>query len=140
MVKQFAKDFVQGFIFVGVLAALIMLLLVGLSHCATTHTSHNSLGTIAYTENPYNYIVASAKDGKVIAEGKATSLRLQPMYTYQLFDTSLLLCNDVSEKLNGITQPMVLTYERQTHRVVEGVACHELIGVNEIKPKKLGEY
>lgn len=105
-----------------------------------THTSHNSLGTTSFSENPYNYIVATAKDGEVIAEGKATSLRLQPLYTYQLFDVQLLLCGDVSDRLSGTSQPMVLTYERRARRVVKGVACHELIGINEIKPKKtLGE-
>jgi hypothetical protein len=139
LVKQIAKDFAQGFVLGGFGAVIVLLILSGLGHCATTHTSHNSLGTIAYQENPYNYIVASAKDAKVVAEGKATSLRLQPMYTYALYDEQLLLCGDESDRLNGTSQPMVLTYERRAHRVVEGIACHELIGVNELKPKKLGE-
>lgn len=98
----------------------------------------NSLGAISYESNPYNYVAGTIVEGEVLEDGKATVLRIQPAYTYELYDESLFLCGDQSDKLDGKNPLMILTYEKLAHRIVDGVACHNLVGVNEIKTDKYG--
>jgi hypothetical protein len=99
----------------------------------------NSIGAVPYQENPYMYTAGAVVSGKVLDNDSATILRIQPAYTYALYDESLVLCGDQSDRLNGKSDFMVLTYERISHRLVDGIGCHNLVGVNEIKTKRLGE-
>ena len=68
---------------------------------------------------------------------RATNLRIQPSYTDLLNDVELLLCGDWAEQLQPLMgRPLVITYEREAHQMIQGIACHELVSVDEVKEKR----
>jgi hypothetical protein len=58
---------------------------------------------------------------------------LQPTGTYQLFTEDVLLCKQPVEMFIGKKNPMVITYETRAHKTVQGIGCHELKRVDELK-------
>jgi hypothetical protein len=115
---------------------LLMLLYTGISEAAISKHS-NSLGTISYESNPYQYTVGSVITGFDIDDGKGLVLRIQPLATYNLFTEDLLLCGNPLDMLVDKHNPLVLTYEARAHRTVRGVGCHELVRADELKEKKI---
>jgi hypothetical protein len=103
---------------------------------ATTTSKRNSLGVVTYTVNPYLYEAGAIVDFAVIGQNEALSMRVKPLATYILFDENLLFCGVPVEKFDGHDNPMVLVYERQSHRLVNGIACHELIMVRGMEGDK----
>lgn len=95
----------------------------------------NSLGAVISYDNPLTY-----KEGSVSAatyvKDNALVVRIQPRGTFSLFTEDILLCPGAADKLSTKHNPLVLVYETQAHRVVEGVGCHELKFVDEIKTEK----
>lgn len=127
-----------------VILAVIALLLIFIMlavlqpHASTTSSSKNSLGALSYLENPYIYLAGSLSptaDSVKNIDGNL-NLRIKPLGTYLLFDESILFCGLPIEKFEGVSEPFVLTYERRAHRIVQGVACHELRSVNHYVEKK----
>lgn len=122
-----------------VLTLLVLLILVsGFSlkaNAATTASvKHNATGFLPYTGNPMSY-----KEGNVIAAAvldKGLVLRIQPRGTYSLFTEDILFCSASVEKLIGKENPVVLTYETVAHTMVEGIGCHTLVSVDEVKTTK----
>jgi hypothetical protein len=117
--------------------ALIVLTLVALGHCATT-SRKNSLGTVSYDANPYMYLAGSlapTADSVTNIDGNL-NLRIKPLGTYMLFDESVLICGLPIDKFTGMAEPFVLTYERQAHRTVQGIGCHDLLRVDHVVIKK----
>lgn len=107
------------------------------AHCATTSSiKHgNSLGATISQDNPNTYregaVLAVAYVGSQGHEGLV--VRIQPRGTYALFTEDLLICGAPIEKFEGKTNPMVLVYETVAHSSVEGVGCHQLKIVDEVK-------
>jgi hypothetical protein len=132
------RDNAEGIAFaVFIVLTLLLLLIATPSHGVISKPHSNSLGTPMYTENPLMY-----KAGSFVTNSNAVSvidgnlnLRIRPMGTYMLFDESVLLCGMPTDKFDGVVEPFVLTYERRAHRTVRGIACHELVRVDSIKPK-----
>ena len=63
------------------------------------------------------------------------NLRVRPVGTYMLYDEAVLFCGMPIDKFEGITEPFLLTYERVSHHSVQGIGCHVLVNVSEIKRK-----
>jgi hypothetical protein len=135
--KRFA---VQALLMVvgGVLMLLgTVLILAGLAHSTTTVT--NSLGAIISDIDPNVALVGTVMSGEVIedADGReATNVRIHPKYMYALFDEAILFCGYEGERLteNGamLAGPHTFTYRRAASRLIQGVPCHELVGVDKV--------
>lgn len=93
----------------------------------------NSLGVVMYEDNPLTYKAGTVVDGAVVGNREATSIRIQPTGTYSLFSESILFCGTPAAMFENKQSPLVLIYETQAHRKVEGIACHDLVMVGELK-------
>jgi hypothetical protein len=116
----------------------ILLFLANSAHCSTTKPQTNSLGVVQYSINPYIY-EAVQNIAEVTEIDGNMNLRVKPVGTYMLYDDIILLCGRPVEKFTGITEPFLMTYERQAHHMVRGVACHDLLRVDNIVPKEGGQ-
>jgi hypothetical protein len=121
----------NGFRYLGVILGMVTL-----GICATTSTAKHkdSLGVVMQQTNPNVYLSGTLLDGSVFdSDGREfTSLRVHPLKTFALYDEDLLLCGNKAEDFQGKTSPVLITYERVAHQTVQGVACHELMGVDEV--------
>lgn len=106
------------------------------AHAATTSKRGNALGVVVSDVDPNMTIVATLiagephydRDGRV-----GVNLRLHPKYTYGLFDTSIMFCGDIVGMFdNRQTQYQALTYRREASRLIDGIPCHELKGVDDV--------
>ena len=126
--KTAAKRILQAFAI-----PLIVLALIGLARCTTTSAHSKELGTTSYTENPFTYAV-----GKVYAVGyvdDSITLRVQPLATYGLFTEDILICDwkNAAGLFQGKRNPLILTYKVRASRSVQGIGCHELVRVDEMR-------
>jgi hypothetical protein len=114
-----------------------VLLLANAAHCqpVTTKPQTNSLGVVQYNDNPLMYEAVQSLAEVTEIDGNM-NLRVKPIGTYMLYDDIILLCGLPIEKFTGITEPFLMTYERRAHRMVRGVACHDLLRVDSIVPKE----
>jgi hypothetical protein len=132
------KQFAVGYL-IGVALVVVVLLLTSAAHCAVGKKQVNSLGSVAYTENPLMYqagFIAQGGDAITNVDGNL-NIRIKPLETYMLYDESVLFCGLPVDMFNGKTEPFLLTYERIAHRQVRGVGCHVLVDVSEIKQKRI---
>ena len=115
------------------LAALITLFVLAVSTFghATTTQHRNSLGVPMYTVNPYIYEAVIAVTNVSEINGNL-NLRVRPVGTYLLYDETVLLCGLPLDKFQGVSEPFLMTYERQSHETVRGVGCHELLRVDSL--------
>ena len=128
MKKVVALLIVLALTFMAITAALI-----ATGHASTTSGNRpNSLGISETYQNPYTYLLALPMDGQIL-EGRYTNIRLWPFGTPALYAFSILFCGDVTEKFEGKSGVLVLTYETRAHAMYKGVACQELLGVSEVK-------
>ena len=114
---------------IGILMVLALIFaFCTLGHAATSSTQRhpNSLGTVSYDTNPLIYIPGNVKQADWV-DGNL-NLRFLPLGTYALYDQQILLCAP-ADKFSGVTEPFMLVYERQSHKSVQGVGCHELRAV-----------
>ena len=120
----------------------LMVLLAVTGHCAITKQagSKNSIGYEPYYTNPYQYMYGSAVAGQVLKDAKGrlfTTMVFQPSHTFQLYTEEVLFCGNQAEQFNGEAgRPLVITYERVAHQKVDGIGCHQLESVDEVKDKE----
>ncbi len=126
------KNLVAYIIALALAFLVIAAVLIATGNASTTKARPNSLGIAQFFDNPYSYLFALPIEGKYV-DGNL-NVRFQPYATPDLFDESVLFCGDVSEKFDGKKGPLVLTYRTQAGRMVQGVGCHELLSVFEVKP------
>lgn len=123
----------------GLMISGVVLLLLAGGHCSTTPKKNNTTcwlpeGCVTqYQDNPYTY-----KVGAVSVSGypdDAITLRIQPLATYGLFTEDVLICDraKIGAMFEGKHNPIVLTYKTKASHLVQGVGCHELIRVDEMK-------
>lgn len=114
----------------------ILLLSVTVSAAATTKHHDSSIGAPMYQDNPFTYLEGSFTNIEYVgtADHSGLVIRIQPRGTYMLFTEDILFCGSSVEKFFGKSNPMVLTYETVAHTTVEGLGCHRLISVDEVKP------
>ena len=92
-----------------------------------------------YGQNPYSYIYGSVVKGNVIRDDKgryAFNITFQPRYASEIFTENVLFCGNRSDVFNGIEGPVVVTYKRVPHQLVQGVPCFDLVTVDQIEAKK----
>ena len=120
----------------------LILLFVATGHGAITKQagSKNSIGYEPYYTNPYQYMYGSAVAGQVLKDAKGrlfTTMVFQPSHTFQLYTEEVLFCGNQAEQFNGEAgRPLVITYERVAHQKVDGIGCHQLESVDEVKDKE----
>jgi hypothetical protein len=127
-----------GVIFTAAAIAAFILAVSAMGNASTVASQRrNSLGTLAYTVNPYIYVAGAA--GKVydVDNGAALVIEINPVGTYGSYMEEFLFCGtDELELFRGKKNPIVLTFSSVAHRTVEGIGCHQLIRVDELKPTK----
>ena len=129
-ISYWIRIFFAAFVITGAL------LLVNAAHCSTSGEKHsNSLGTLSYNDNPLMYEAVQTIAEATEVDGNM-NLRVKPVGTYMLYDDIVLLCGMPVEKFSGVTEPFLMTYERAAHHMVRGVACHELLRVDQIVSKE----
>ena len=123
-----------GLAYFALFVSITILAFCGFGHCTTASKHKDSLGVIMEQTNPNVYLSGTLLDGSVFdADGREfTSLRIHPLKTFSLYDEDLLLCGNRAEDFQGDVSLILITYERQAHETVQGVACHELKGVDEV--------
>jgi hypothetical protein len=128
-ISYWIRVFFAAFVITGAL------LLVNAAHCSTGDKHPNSLGTLSYNDNPLMYEAVQTIAEITEVDGNM-NLRVKPVGTYMLYDDIILLCGMPVEKFSGVTEPFLMTYERRAHHMVQGVACHELLRVDQIVSKE----
>ncbi len=111
----------------------VMLALTSFAHGTISKKHDNSIGVVQYQSNPYTYFEGSLVSGAIIEPG--VNLRFSPRQTYGLFTQDILFCDydNVAEKFAGKKGLVVLSYETVAHRTIQGVGCHDLRSVDEVK-------
>lgn len=122
-----------------VLAVIVTLATQGHCRAATSAPRHTSdLGAVAYLENPNTYIMGAIAAADIIVEkdhGRtrfATNIRFTPAYTFLLYSETVLFCGNRAKDFNGQVGVIVVTYRKQAHEIVSGVACHDLEAVDKV--------
>lgn len=120
---------------------LIVMASVKLSHCAVpTKNRPNSLGVTEIYTNPNVYLFASIAEGSLLgkADDRYTNIRFQPYNTMSLYNETVLFCGNQAEQFSGKTGALLVTYERRSHHLFQGVACHNLESVFVVPAPKEG--
>lgn len=121
-----------------VILGILLLLAVPAAHCsASSPRTQNSLGVVLSDVNPYVYNVGVMTTGTYLYDSKgriSTNIGFAPYGNHMLYPENLLFCGDVAQQLLEHQQTViVLVYGRQAHSTIEGIGCHELLTVKEIK-------
>jgi hypothetical protein len=123
----------------GIVVSGVVMLLSLAGHCSKSKKSDTTCwlpeGCVTqYTENPlmYQAVTLSTSPDAVSSIDGNLNLRVKPLGTYMLYDESILLCGMPLDKFQGKGEPFVLIYERQSHRAVQGIGCHNLLNVYEL--------
>jgi hypothetical protein len=118
------------------LLSVVLIGFSGFAYGAVGKKHGNSLGVIQYETNPFTYVEGSLSNVSLVGTG--VNLRLQPRGVYSLFTQEILFCDydNVAEKFAGKRGLMVLTYETVAHRSIEGIGCHDLRSVDEVKEER----
>jgi len=113
---------------------LFLLLFVAAVFADTSNKQTNAFGAIVYQDNPYNYEYGKAVAASYVQDEGHVGLnvRFQPSRTYTLFTETILFCGDVWEQFEN-SSLVIVTYERESHRLIKGIPCRELIAVDRLK-------
>jgi hypothetical protein len=118
------------------IVVIVMVTLAISAHC-TVSQRENSFGAIIVDSNPNSYMYGAIVSGSIIGDDEDhafTNLRFNPAHTPMLYDETILLCGDQSDKL--YSGPIVLTYKSVSHRMYKGIACHDLVSVDQVASKE----
>lgn len=115
-------------------AFCLFILGITLGFAEPTKMIENSLGVNEVYINPYSYILALPIDGEVI-DGKYTNIRVAPYGTPELFDVSILFCEDVTPIFADKEGPVVIVYETRAHAMHKGIPCKTIKAVFEVPTK-----
>jgi len=139
--KAFWKGFWEGFWKGSILGLALFLALSALAHCSVHGGTQNSIAEISDL-NPYIYVVGTIQNGDVRADKNgngATDIHIHPLYTPMLYEQYLSFCGDrrdlVTTNDGSTIRPgnLVFIYKRAASRFVDGVACHDLTTIEELK-------
>ena len=133
MSRECISYWIRIFFVASVITAV--LLLANAAHCSTGDKHPNSLGTLSYNDNPLMYEAVQTIAEVTEIDGNM-NMRVKPVGTYMLYDDIVLLCGMPIDKFSGVTEPFLMTYRRQSSHMVQGVACHELLRVDQIVSKE----
>lgn len=139
MIKDKA-DAAKAILFSAAITVFVLIIAALPSHCSTTKSHTNSLGTVQYQSNPMSYIAGAVVSASYVGsrDNYGVDVRVQPIGTYGLYTEELLLCgSDAVELFMNKTNPMVLIYETKSHHAIEGVGCHELKNALSLKTENI---
>ena len=128
-----ARGIIFAFAFI-----LAVIALVSTAPCTTTKHK-DSVGVVMQQTNPNSYIAGDITNVEYAGkpENYGMVIRVQPLKAYMLYTDELFLCGDPSELFAGHQNPMVLVYRTRSSHVVDGIGCHELVGVRDVLPENL---
>lgn len=131
------KKVVGALIIATILLLCLAGLFIGTGHAATTSHKSNAVGFVQYETNPMTYKVGSVSVSGV--PGNGIVFRLQPLGTFGLFTEDILICDRdaIAPLFENKHNPLVLTYKTQASRMIDGVGCHQLMRVDEMKTQDL---
>ena len=120
-------------VFVG--GILLTLVFACYADATTTNNRQNTLGAVIESKNMNTYLFAVPIAGQIIEhdEEVVTNVRFQPYGTPALYDESVLFCGDVSGYFAGKSGPLVITYHTIAHHLFQGIACHDIVSVFEVR-------
>jgi hypothetical protein len=137
------KQYLTGYL-IGVALVAVVFLLTSTAHCAVGKKPSDTTCwlpegcVIQYTENPYTYKVGTAT--MVGTPDGAFVVRIQPLGTFSLFTEDILFCDYKGVFESGMLankhNPLVLTYHTRALRLVQGIGCHTLVRVDEMKTQE----
>lgn len=123
------------------IVVLGLLLWPFLLHANTTSHDHsNGLGVVIDFNNPNIYMFGSVAGGSVIQGGShgGTNVRFQPAHSFALYTEDILFCGQRGVEFNAAAGgPVVVTYKRQAHEMIDGIGCHELVSIDKVEKKEL---
>lgn len=102
----------------------------------------NSLGVEQTLSNQNIYLYGSVNcHGSacgIVERGKrlATNVTFNPAHAPFFLTESVLFCGNESKSFEGLSGPLVITYERVAHEMLDGIACHDLVSVDKVEAKK----
>ena len=128
-------------LFLGMMGGVLLTVLLSMSaHCATSAPKRgdNSLGVVVSQDNPYMYNMGAVRRGVIMNYGDRdfTSIEFAPVGGRLIFPENILFCGNHEQELYDLAQAhkvIVLMYERESHLQLQGIGCHELVGVYEVK-------
>lgn len=132
------KQFAVGYL-IGVALVAVVFLLTSAAHCAVGKKQSNSLGVPMFQDNPNTYLYASVLGGSYVRSQQdklGTVVRFQPAHTYSLYTSDILFCGEIGERFN-VRGPVVVTYKTQAKEAIDGIGCHTLVSIDEVKEKPL---
>jgi len=120
-------------VFVG--GILLTLVFACYADATTTNNRQNTLGAAIESKNMNTYLFAVPIAGQIIEHDDevVTNVRFQPYGTPALYDETVLFCGDVSGYFAGKSGPLVITYHTIAHRSFQGIACHDIVSVFEVR-------
>jgi hypothetical protein len=109
----------------GIILTLLFVLCVAVqfAHCTEPATEYI---------NPNTYILGSLSQGS--ADSTRTIVQIRPYNTPLVYTNNLVFCGDVAYMFRGKTGALLIVYRSVAHRLVEDLACHDLVAVFEVKP------
>ena len=134
MLKPPTVKFLTKMLLLVLLLILTLLGAKGAFGAIATKHHDNGLGVVMRQTNPYTYIEGHVADFSLVGPG--VNMRIQPRGMYSLFDENILFCDYDNVAINfehAKSGVLVLTYETVAHRTIEGVGCHTLVHVDEVK-------
>ena len=126
------RKIVAGLIALALAFLVIAAVMIATGNASVPKSRPNSLGVAQFYNNPYTYLFGLPIEGKYV-DGNL-NVRFQPYASADLFDESILFCGDASGKFKGKKGPLVITYRIQSGHMVQGIGCHEIFSVFEVKP------
>lgn len=122
------------------LSLVVLMAPVGLSaDKEVTHRDHgDEFATDTSGQFPLSYIYGSVVEKNLIHDGKgkyATNITFQPRYASELFTQSVLFCGNRADVFNEVEGPIVVTYGRIAHKMVQDVPCFDLLRVDRVESK-----
>lgn len=120
-----------------VLGLLISCFIALPAHSAETKTIHSeALGFTKQYSNPNTYLFGAVAAADLITDEDRhhyTNIRFQPYGTIALYDETVLFCGNAAPNFEGKSNPVIVVYQTSVHRMYQGVGCHILLGVFEVK-------
>ena len=128
------KKFAAKILLLGVFVAAVVVALVFEAYGTPSRPKAGERVVDETYQNPQTYLLALPVDGKIL-DGRFTNIRFQPYGTALLYDQSILFCGDVADEFvtSGV---IVVAYKTQASGRYQGIGCHELTGVFELKGAK----
>ena len=126
------KKFAAKILLLGAIVAAVVVALVFEAHGSPSRPKTGEPGIGETYQNPQTYLLALPVDGKIL-DGRFTNIRFQP-YGAALFDEpSILFCGNVADEFVRTAGVIVVAYKTQASGRYQGIGCHELTGVFELK-------